>query len=356
MGTFWHSFADMAAVETGGELVVDRGEGVHVWDEQGRRYLDATAALWYCNVGYGRTEIADAVAQQIRRLAAYSTFGDLSNRPAIELAERVSALAPVPESKVFLTSGGSDSIDTATKMARRYWQLVGRADRTLLITRERAPRGDRLRRPRARSRVLLRARHRRGWGIRPARGLPGRGPCHLSRNRRPVRRRRGDHRVRAARRLVRELALGPGTRPRHLREGHHQRLPPDGRGYRRSVGGRAVLAGRSRLMAPRLHVLGPRHRRRGRTRQPRRHGARGTSEARPRAGRPARRRARPTRRAPARRGGTCRYRPARRRPAVRRRDRRGSHPAGPRGRLLPRPRRAHPCPGNRSSGRPGCRS
>jgi adenosylmethionine-8-amino-7-oxononanoate aminotransferase len=141
MGTFWHSFADMAAVETGGELVVDRGEGVHVWDEQGRRYLDATAALWYCNVGYGRTEIADAVAEQIRRLAAYSTFGDLSNRPAIELAERVSALAPVPDSKVFLTSGGSDSIDTATKMARRYWQLVGQADRTLLITRERAYHG-----------------------------------------------------------------------------------------------------------------------------------------------------------------------------------------------------------------------
>jgi adenosylmethionine-8-amino-7-oxononanoate aminotransferase len=141
MGTFWHSFADMAAVEAGGELVVDRGEGVHVWDEQGRRYLDATAALWYCNVGYGRAEIADAVAEQIRRLAAYSTFGDLSNRPAIELAERVSALAPAPESKVFLTSGGSDSIDTATKMARRYWQLVGQTDRTLLITRERAYHG-----------------------------------------------------------------------------------------------------------------------------------------------------------------------------------------------------------------------
>src|SRR3990170_3628355 len=142
MGTFWHSFADMAAVETGGELVVDRGEGVHVWDEQGRRYLDATAALWYCNVGYGRTEIADAVAQQIRRLAAYSTFGDLSNRPAIELAERVSSFAPVGDSKIFLTSGGSDSIDTAAKMARRDWQLLGRPPRTPFITRGRAdPRG-----------------------------------------------------------------------------------------------------------------------------------------------------------------------------------------------------------------------
>jgi len=85
----------MAAVERGGELVIDRGEGVYVWDEAGRRYLDATAGLWYCNVGYGREEIAAAAHVQLRRLSAYSTFGDLSNRPAIELCDRVSALAPV---------------------------------------------------------------------------------------------------------------------------------------------------------------------------------------------------------------------------------------------------------------------
>jgi putrescine aminotransferase len=141
MGVFWHAFADMYAVEFGGELVLDRGEGVHVWDEDGHRYLDATAALWYCNVGYGRDEIADAVQIQLRRLPSYSTFGDLSNRPAIELAERVASLAPVEGSKVFLTSGGSDSIDTATKMARRHWQLLGQSDRTLLITREHAYHG-----------------------------------------------------------------------------------------------------------------------------------------------------------------------------------------------------------------------
>ena len=141
MSAFWHPFSDMHAVETDRELVVDRGEGVHVWDEEGRRYLDATASLWYCNVGYGRDEIADAAQAQLRRLPAYSTFGDFSNRPAIELAERVRALAPVEDSKVFLTSGGSDSIDTATKMARRYWQLLGETERTLLITREHAYHG-----------------------------------------------------------------------------------------------------------------------------------------------------------------------------------------------------------------------
>src|SRR6058998_2273797 len=135
---YWHPFADMAAVQAHGELVLVRGEGAHVWDASGRRYLDATAALWYCNVGYGRATIADAAAAQLRELPAYSTFGDFSNLPAAELAERVSALAPVPDSKVFFTSGGSDSVETATKMTRRYWQLQGKPERTVLIRREHA--------------------------------------------------------------------------------------------------------------------------------------------------------------------------------------------------------------------------
>ena len=80
MTRFWHPVADMSAVAAGGELILERGEGVHVWDESGRRYLDATGALWYCNVGYGRTEIADAAAAQMRRLPAYSHYGDVSSR------------------------------------------------------------------------------------------------------------------------------------------------------------------------------------------------------------------------------------------------------------------------------------
>ena len=71
--TFWHPFADMAAIEAGGQLVLERGEGCWVWDVDGNRYLDATASLWYCNVGWGRDEIADAVAAQMKRLPAYST-------------------------------------------------------------------------------------------------------------------------------------------------------------------------------------------------------------------------------------------------------------------------------------------
>src|SRR6266536_15134 len=132
---FWHPFADMRAISSGGELVIDRGEGSHVFDTDGRRYVDATASLWYCNVGHGRREIADAAAEQMRRLETYSTFGDIANRPALDLAERVAGYAPVEDPRVFLTSGGSDSIDTAVKLARRYWQARGELDRTLVVSR-----------------------------------------------------------------------------------------------------------------------------------------------------------------------------------------------------------------------------
>jgi adenosylmethionine-8-amino-7-oxononanoate aminotransferase len=132
---FWHPFADMRSVVTAGELVIDRGEGSCVWDAAGRRYIDATASLWYCNVGHGRREIADAAAAQMARLAAYSAFGDLVSQPVLDLAERVAAHAPVEEARVFLTSGGSDSIDSAVKLVRRYWQATGQTDRTLVVSR-----------------------------------------------------------------------------------------------------------------------------------------------------------------------------------------------------------------------------
>jgi putrescine---pyruvate transaminase len=129
----WHPFADMGSVRRG-ELVIERGEDVWVWDSDGRRYLDATASLWYANAGHGRPEIAEAVAQQMSRIAAYSAFGDFSNGPARELAGALADLAPMP-ARVFLVSGGGDAIDTAAKLARRYWYEVGQPERTLLISR-----------------------------------------------------------------------------------------------------------------------------------------------------------------------------------------------------------------------------
>ncbi len=130
----WHPFADMHAVRSG-EIVITRGEGAYVWDADGRRLFDGTASLWCVNVGHGRTEIADAVAAQMRELAGYSCFGAFANAPAKALAERLADLAPLDDPRIFLVSGGGDAIDTAAKLARRYFDAVGQPDRAHLISR-----------------------------------------------------------------------------------------------------------------------------------------------------------------------------------------------------------------------------
>jgi len=141
MTRFWHPVADMHAVSQSGELILDRGEGCHIWDEQGRRYIDATAGLWYANVGYGREEIVERAAAQMRRLHAYSHYGDVSSRPTTDLAERISSLAPMADAAVFFTSGGGESVETAVKLVRRYWSLLDQPERTVIISRERAYHG-----------------------------------------------------------------------------------------------------------------------------------------------------------------------------------------------------------------------
>lgn len=131
----------MGLVQRDGEFVVARGEGANIWDTAGRRYLDATAGLWFTNVGHGRTEIADAVAEQIGRIAAYSTFGDYAVDTTVALADRLATIAPVAGSKIFFTSGGSDSVDTAVKLARRYWRETGHLAKDIVIGREKAYHG-----------------------------------------------------------------------------------------------------------------------------------------------------------------------------------------------------------------------
>jgi adenosylmethionine-8-amino-7-oxononanoate aminotransferase len=130
----WHPFSDMAAVREG-EFLLERAEDVWVYDVDGNRYLDATASLWYVNVGHGRREIADAVAEQMRKLSAYSIFGDHANEPARALAARLAALAPMPDAKVFFTTGGGEAIDTAVKLARRYHAAQGAPERVHVISR-----------------------------------------------------------------------------------------------------------------------------------------------------------------------------------------------------------------------------
>ncbi len=129
-----HSFARPGA-PGGGFLEIVSGEGAEVVDAAGRRYLDALASLWYCNVGHGRREIADAVVTQMHQLEAFHTFERFTNRPAESLARRLSELAPMPDARVFLTSGGSEAVETAIKLARTAQVLSGHPERTVVVSR-----------------------------------------------------------------------------------------------------------------------------------------------------------------------------------------------------------------------------
>ena len=135
MGSLWHPFAQMGS-PSGEPLVIDRAEGVWIWDESGKRYIDGSAALWYSNLGHGRTEIAEVVSEQLRRLDAFPIFGDYANRPALELADRLERLAPWSGGKTFFGSGGGDAIETAAKLARSHFALRGEGTRVHLISRQ----------------------------------------------------------------------------------------------------------------------------------------------------------------------------------------------------------------------------
>jgi putrescine---pyruvate transaminase len=118
-----------------------RGKGALVWDSAGNEYVDGMASLWYCAIGHGRQEMADAVAAQISTIASYSTFDPFTNEPAELLAERVKALAPMPDARVFFTGSGSESIDTAMKLSRAAHRLAGHPERTVFISRQRGYHG-----------------------------------------------------------------------------------------------------------------------------------------------------------------------------------------------------------------------
>jgi putrescine aminotransferase len=139
--TMWNSFANMASYPARG-LTIVRGAGSTVFDDAGRPYLDALASLWYCNIGHGRGELADAAAAQMREIAGYQTFEAFSNRPAEELARKIAGLAPMDGAKVFFTpGGGSDAIDTAAKLARAYWHAEGQSGKQVIIARGHAYHG-----------------------------------------------------------------------------------------------------------------------------------------------------------------------------------------------------------------------
>ncbi len=120
---------------------IERGEGALVWDEDGRELVDGMASLWYNAIGHGRAEMADVIADQVRKLGAYSTFDPFTNEPAETLAEELRQIGPTPNARVFFTSSGSESIDTVMKLARMAHVQAGQPQRKLIISRTRGYHG-----------------------------------------------------------------------------------------------------------------------------------------------------------------------------------------------------------------------
>ncbi|NOU06232.1 MAG: aminotransferase class III-fold pyridoxal phosphate-dependent enzyme, partial [Hyphomicrobiaceae bacterium] len=126
---------------TSGPLVLEKAEGIYVYDTQGKRYIEGLAGLWCTALGYGNKELIEAARAQMEKLSFTHLFGGRSHEPAIELAEKIKALAPCPTSKVFFTSSGSETNDSQIKLAWYYNNARGLTKKKKIISRQRGYHG-----------------------------------------------------------------------------------------------------------------------------------------------------------------------------------------------------------------------
>jgi 4-aminobutyrate--pyruvate transaminase len=139
--TLLHPNTNLAAHRSTGPLILDRAEGVHVWDQGGKRYIEGLAGLWCTGLGYGNKELIEAAREQMERLSFTHLFGGRSHEPAIALAEKLKELVPAPTSKVFFTSSGSEANDSQIKLAWYYNNARGRPKKKKIISRIKAYHG-----------------------------------------------------------------------------------------------------------------------------------------------------------------------------------------------------------------------
>lgn len=128
-------FTDYKALNAKGARIITKAEGVYVWDSEGNKILDGMAGLWCVNVGYGREELVQAAANQMRELPFYNLFFQTAHPPAIELAKAISELAPEGMNHVFFTGSGSEANDTVLRMVRHYWATKGQPKKKVVIGR-----------------------------------------------------------------------------------------------------------------------------------------------------------------------------------------------------------------------------
>jgi putrescine aminotransferase len=132
---YLHPFTDFRSLAAEGSRVITRADGVHLYDSDGVEILDAMSGLWCVNIGYGRNELADVAARQMRELPYYNSFFKSAHPPAIELAQVLSEVTPRQFNRVFFTNSGSEANDTILRMARRYWDLMDQPKRSIVISR-----------------------------------------------------------------------------------------------------------------------------------------------------------------------------------------------------------------------------
>jgi putrescine aminotransferase len=136
-----HPSTDMKKLNAEGTRIIQRGEGVHIFDNHGKRYLDGFAGLWCVNIGYGRREIADAVVRQMNELSYYNTYFGTTTTPTTLLAEKACEHAGPHLNHIFFTNSGSEANDTWFRMARVYWSAIGKPSKKAIIARHNAYHG-----------------------------------------------------------------------------------------------------------------------------------------------------------------------------------------------------------------------
>lgn len=129
---------NLAAIE---QLVIERGEGVYVYDNRGKRYLEGMSGLWCTALGYGNEEVVETAARQMRTLAYSHLFGGKTHPAAMQLADELAAMVPIEDARVFLGNSGSDANDTQVKLLRYYFNVIGKPEKHKIIARERAYHG-----------------------------------------------------------------------------------------------------------------------------------------------------------------------------------------------------------------------
>ena len=137
----WHPFMDTAELDMQNLRLITHADGSHIWDSDGTRILDGMAGLWCVNVGYGRTEIAEAAHAQMLELPYYNTFFKSTHAPVARLAEKIASITPGDLNRIFFNTSGSDSNDTALRIARTYWAAKGKPEKTVIIARKNAYHG-----------------------------------------------------------------------------------------------------------------------------------------------------------------------------------------------------------------------